>query len=292
MPTAESDVDLNGKQGNVFVMKKRNAFTLVELLVVLAIITVLISLLLPALNKARRAAVSVQCMSNLRQCQMGFALYANDNRQVILVQRLWDGGIRLWPPYLGGGFDCWDNPGGVVYLTNRKVMLCPANYFYGADITIPFVTNDPSGNNNFGYGVNCDGDDGSFQTKADIDPSDHDSSGNPKHYLNIQHLSHLVWSSNSARYSTPSQTVLLADSFYLTTSAYRLGHNGGRLYPSDLNGNLSYYGSNIQLSHGDKANVAFYDGHVESLTAQQLRYDTANKFTRIYTEAGGAIQQP
>ncbi|CAN5636448.1 hypothetical protein BH09PLA1_BH09PLA1_17670 [soil metagenome] len=58
----------------------RKAFTLVELLVVIGIIAVLISVLLPALSKARGRAQTISCQSNLRQVMLAARTYAAENR--------------------------------------------------------------------------------------------------------------------------------------------------------------------------------------------------------------------
>jgi prepilin-type N-terminal cleavage/methylation domain-containing protein len=74
-------------------MKRRNGFTLVELLVVIGIIALLISILLPALNKARREGVLVSCANNLRQIAIATVAYANDNKSMLPPMRFDTGDV-------------------------------------------------------------------------------------------------------------------------------------------------------------------------------------------------------
>ena len=62
------------------ILNRKRAFTLVELLVVIGIVTLLIALLMPALGKARRQSLQLKCLSNVRQIALGIIQYSNDHK--------------------------------------------------------------------------------------------------------------------------------------------------------------------------------------------------------------------
>lgn len=106
---------------NRFARRPRNGpgFTLVELLVVIGVIAVLIGMLLPALNKARKAAKTTQCLSNVRQLVIGAQQYWQDNK-------------GSFSPYYTGGGTPQNPPFQIEWMQQfvkpqqwDKVRLCP-----------------------------------------------------------------------------------------------------------------------------------------------------------------------
>src|SRR5689334_19974171 len=65
--------------------RRRCAFTLVELLVVIGIIAILVGILLPTLSRARESAKKTACLSNLKQLGDAFRLYAAGNKDAMPI---------------------------------------------------------------------------------------------------------------------------------------------------------------------------------------------------------------
>src|SRR5262245_41431729 len=79
----------------------KTGFTLIELLVVIAIIAILASLLLPTLGKAKARAQGIKCLSNMKQMQLAWLMYADENNDRV-------------PPN-----DAWSTTSGYEYNTNK-----------------------------------------------------------------------------------------------------------------------------------------------------------------------------
>jgi prepilin-type N-terminal cleavage/methylation domain-containing protein/prepilin-type processing-associated H-X9-DG protein len=97
---------------NISVRGRQHAFTLIELLIVIAIIAILAGLLLPALSRARAKAYSASCRNNARQIGFGLRLYLDDCSVFPGVGRL-EGALpwyRLLEPYLQTRWPERDSP--------------------------------------------------------------------------------------------------------------------------------------------------------------------------------------
>ena len=138
---------------------QKRSFTLIELLIVIAIIAILASMLMPALNKARARATEVSCAGNQRQIASFLTLYVNDYGDTLPLGRKQCGINHGSTPHIN---DFWPNPPcwfettcGIYSKKNYKLFVC-ATYQ-------PMGKFAPGWNTDFWreaeltYGYNCNG---------------------------------------------------------------------------------------------------------------------------------------
>ncbi len=109
----------------MLVARQKNGFTLIELLVVIAIIALLLSIMMPALAKAKEIAQATICKSNLKQWGLAFKLYAYDNNGS-LTQGPSGGGVSGVAAYWRGAI--------YPYAPEPEIRRCPSSKPYDGNI--------------------------------------------------------------------------------------------------------------------------------------------------------------
>lgn len=214
----------------------RSAFTLVELLTVVAIVGVLAGIVIAALGGARRRAQDAACKSNLRQIGAATLLYASDHKGMLppahLASVTWP--MRTWmyliQPYAEDRKVSVTAHEPNVALCYDGLFRCPSKADWalvGSGVTDLERTS---------YGMNTFMPEGLPAGQTE---------------LSIRILS---------TFTRPSDTMLVSD--YNSTD-YRI-NNRSYLYGTEVN--------RLSLRHSDRHNVVMVDGHVESLPVNGLNY--------------------
>lgn len=230
-------------------MRLYRFFTIVELLIVIAIIAILAAMLLPALNHARGRARAATCVNNMKQCGVMAAFYQNRARGMLSMARCNQGGGNLL-----------DELADPAWKDNAMQATAGAFYRY------PFMfcpSREPSPMNfNYLYGCRKD-------NWGNVYP------GALQEDLPVGTFSDGILL-NTPRLNAPSAFALLADSVYYDSAekgyaCSRLFSNGGTVKGA------------IHLLHSGRANMLYADGHAAALNRNEfyLRYPTAGYRPKI-----------